>query len=197
LKLRELGHFPMFDHVFARVHFVCNRGVSHELCRHRIGIGLAQESTRYCNYADDRFGNEVAFIRPFWLVPGTRRHDRWIDFCQQCERAYLDDIADGGTPDESRGYLTNDLKTEVIITATFTAWRHFFKMRAKNRKAHKQMRQVMVPIRDMFAARFPEIFGDLVDENTTIPCPPPAPETVSVEIPKPPKLPSICKHEVE
>lgn len=110
------GHEAVLEHYDITVKFICDRGVSHELVRHRLA-SYCQESTRYCNYSKDGFGGEITVIKPIFLVEGTPGWDIWRDACRCAEDAYFDMLTFGCTPQEARSVLPNSLKTEVVMTA--------------------------------------------------------------------------------
>lgn len=156
-KLRRLGHLSVFEHVSATVRFVVDRGVSHELVRHRL-CAFSQESTRYCNYGAGRFGGEVTFIRPLFFPGGSKAMAAWTKVMLVSEQNYFDLIQKlGASPQEARCVLPNSLKTELVVTTNFREWRHIFNLRCSE-KAHPQMRQVMLPLEREFAERCPEVF---------------------------------------
>lgn len=157
------GHDAMLEHGSISVVVTCDRGVSHEIVRHRIA-SYAQESTRYCNYSKDKFNNEITVIEPYFFHEGTVAYDAWYDGCTSAERAYFDLLALGRTPQEARDVLPNSLKTEVVITMNPREWRHFFKLRAcgSSGKPHPQMLEIAVPMLRAFQQKFPVIFDDLV-----------------------------------
>lgn len=158
-RLIKMGHETPLEQASATVEFVCDRGVSHELVRHRLA-SFNQSSTRYCNFSKEKFGSEITVIKPFFFKEGTYRYNEWYSVMQSCEYVYLNLIEDGATPQEARSVLPNSLKTDVVITANFREWRHIFKLRC-SKTAHPQMRQAMLPIREEFNCRLPEVFGDL------------------------------------
>jgi thymidylate synthase (FAD) len=160
--LRDRGHFSMFDHVSVSVRFIVDCGVSHELVRHRIAA-YAQESTRYCNYGKE---GEVTFIQPCFcqeLLPQIEIFNVWKQACLNAEKAYLEMLAMKCSPEQARSVLPNSLKTEIVATLDFTSWRHVFKLRTSKR-AHPQMREVMVPLLAEFTARWPACFDDIIAE---------------------------------
>lgn len=132
------------------VHFVCDRGVSHELVRHRV-FSFAQESTRYCNYNKDKFGNELTFIEPCWDFDKPVEYFRdgeWPYFRSalgKAEDVYKELISHDWTPQQARAVLPNALKTEVCMTGFMSDWEHFFDLRC-NKAAHPQMRELAVPL---------------------------------------------------
>ena len=156
-QLLESEHESVLEHASATVRFVCDRGVSHELVRHRIA-SFSQESTRYCNYAKDKFNGECSFIAPPGLSDAALMC--WYDAMRSAEHSYFDLLGAGVSPQIARGVLPNSLKTEVVVTANMREWRHIFKLRTSP-KAHPQMRELMVPLLAKFKALVPIIFDDL------------------------------------
>ena len=153
------GHEAVLEHFDVTVKFVCDRGVSHEIVRHRMA-SYCQESTRYCNYSQDRFDNEITVIKPFFLDENTPAWLMWKRACQAAETAYFDLLDFGCTPQEARAVLPNSLKTELVMTANLREWRHFLKLRTA-KAAHPQMREVAIPLLEDFKARIPIIFDDI------------------------------------
>lgn len=156
-KLVESGHDAMLEHAAISVRIVCDRGVSHELVRHRVA-SFAQESTRYCNYASDRFGMEVSFIRPPMCKKGTAAGDAWEVACRSAETTYIRMVTELGIkPEIARSVIPHSLRTEIVVTANPREWRHIFALRCAP-DAHPQMREIMVPLQQDFAARWPSLF---------------------------------------
>jgi len=183
------GHVSVLDHEKVTVRVFCDRGVSHEVVRHRLGA-YSQESTRYCNYGGDRFGNEITAIEPFFFerlsqyrnvrVPyGPRslpaggvsfylastevlnEFDVWCMAMLFSEWAYATLInVFGRSPQEARSVLPNSLKTEIVITYDLTEWRHFLRVRTSP-KAHPQMREVAISLLRAFKQYLPTIFEDI------------------------------------
>ena len=153
------GHESVVEHASATVRFVCDRGVTHELVRHRLAA-YSQESTRYANYSKDKFGNEISVIRPIFWKEGTDGYARWERAMADAERAYLGLVEVGARPEEARSVLPNSLKTEIVMTANLREWRHVFKLRCAG-PAHPQIREIMLPLLDEFNRRMPAVFGDL------------------------------------
>lgn len=160
-RIVRLGHDSVLEHVSATVRIVCDRGVTHELVRHRL-CSFSQESTRYANYAQDKFGSEITVIRPFFWARDDERYQVWLKAMQACEDAYLGLVQAGATAQEARSVLPNSLKTEIVTTANIREWRHIFKLRC-DKAAHPQMRQVMLPLLAAFAERIPLLFDDLAE----------------------------------
>lgn len=150
------------------VHFVCDRGVSHEFVRHRV-MSFAQESTRYCNYSKDKFGNELTFIQPCWLdderlklygpyhtvIRDKSPESIFIANLNNAERDYLDLIGLGWKPQEARAVLPNSLKTELVVTGFVSDWNHFFDLRARGTTGapHPQAKELAEPLMEEFITR--------------------------------------------
>ena len=160
-RIVRLGHDSVLEHISVTVRIVCDRGVTHELVRHRL-CSFSQESTRYANYAQDKFGSEITVIRPFFWAADDARYGLWLSAMQACEDAYLRLVDAGATAQEARSVLPNSLKTEIVTTANIREWRHIFKLRC-DKAAHPQMRQVMLPMLAVFAQRIPLLYDDLVE----------------------------------
>lgn len=154
----ELGHESIIEHEKATVMFIVDRGISHEIVRHRIAA-YSQESTRYCNYSKDKFGNEITVIEPFFFI-GKPAYENWKESCQCAEKNYLKMLDLGCSPQEARSILPNSLKTEIVVTYNFREWRHFFKLRCSP-AAHPQMRQVAIPLLLLFKDKIPVLFDDI------------------------------------
>ena len=132
------------------VHFVCDRGVSHEFVRHRV-FSFAQESTRYCNYSKDKFNNECTFIQPPWLDDIETNSD-FKDSLEHSEAAYFALIKRGWKPQQARNVLPDALKTELVMTGFASDWEHFFKLRDAG-SAHPQARELAHPLHMEFLRR--------------------------------------------
>lgn len=138
----------------------CWSGNSHELVRHRIGVGYAQESTRFCNYSKGKFGSECTFIKPCFWQQGHPMFAKWLTAMETAEAVYLDMLGHGAKPQEARSVLPNSLKTEIVVTGTFTYWRHFFKLRTTS-AAHPQMLEVTLPLLSQFIELWAPVFDDI------------------------------------
>ena len=150
------------------VQFVCDRGVSHEFVRHRV-MSFAQESTRYCNYSKDKFGNELTFIQPCWLdderlklygpyhtvIRDKSLESIFIASLNNAEKDYIDLIDLGWKPQEARAVLPNSLKTELVVTGFVSDWNHFFDLRARGTTGapHPQAKELAEPLMKEFIAR--------------------------------------------
>lgn len=160
--LIKSGHEAMIEHCSITVKFICDRGVSHEIVRHRLA-SFAQESTRYCNYIKDDFGSEITVIKPLYLDENTDGYAHWKAACFVAEKAYFDLLNWGCTPQEARAVLPNSLKTEIVVTMNLREWRHFFNLRALGTtgKPHPQMKELALPLLNEFKQVLPEVFDDL------------------------------------
>lgn len=161
-NLIKRGHEAMLEHASLSVKFICDRGVSHELVRHRLA-SFAQESTRYCNYSQDKFGNELTFIKPCFWDDDDYNYIVWKTAMDDAESHYLEMICNGASPQEARSVLPNSIKTEVIMTANYREWRHFFWLRAarKTGPAHPQMEELTVPLLKEVYNLIPDVFDDI------------------------------------
>ena len=162
-SLIKSGHEAMLEHASVTVKFVVDRGISHELVRHRLA-SFAQESTRYCNYSKDDFGSEITFIIPEYLEYKSEGWNIWKESMKQAEDAYFKMLDFGLSPQQARAVLPNSLKTEVVMTANLREWRHFFKLRALGTTGnpHPQMLEVAVPLLEDMKNLIPVVFDDLV-----------------------------------
>ena len=129
-------------HCVETVRFITDRGVSHEIVRHRMS-SFSQESTRYCRYND-----EVTFIKPCFDVP-----ELWYEFMQMAENTYISMLENSNTPQEARSVLPNEVKTEIIMTTNRKNWRHFFELRTST-AAHPQMRELAIPLQGEMLRRW-------------------------------------------
>ena len=151
------GHLSVLEHASMTVRFVVDRGVSHELVRHRIA-SYSQESTRYCAYSRERFGGQVTFVEPPGLT--DEMHNRWTLACLGSEMSYLELIRMGASAQLARSVLNHSVKTEVVMTANFREWRTVFELRTA-RDAHPQMREVMIPLLVAARQEVPAVFDDV------------------------------------
>lgn len=155
------GHETVLEHEKVTVRVICDRGVTHEIVRHRIA-SYSQESTRYCNYSKDKFGGEINVIKPFfWEAPDcNEKYAIWEEAMKSAESAYNKLIALGATPQEARSVLPNSLKTEIVMTMNLREWRHFFKLRTA-KEAHPQMIEIAKPMLNEFKTKIPVVFDDI------------------------------------
>lgn len=154
------GHEAVLEHFSFSVRFTCDRGISHEIVRHRIA-SYCQESTRYCNYTDDKFKNQICFIKPSFFTQDNKLYQIWLNSCIQAEKAYFDLIKNGAKPQEARAVLPNSLKTELIMTANIREWRHFIKLRSSS-AAHPQIRELIYALLHICDYKNNVLFQDLI-----------------------------------
>jgi thymidylate synthase (FAD) len=192
-KLLRIGHLSVIEHCSITVKFVVNRGVTHELVRHRLA-SYSQESTRYCNYSKEKHGGGLNIIEPSHRSPDRvlvdvrdnddnlvslrwadgdntetaieQRRRLWQETLQEVERTYLKLLELGEKPQEARDILPIGLKTEIVTTANLREWRHIFWLRAINERAHPQIREVMLPLLAELQQRIPLIFDDVTEAHT-------------------------------
>ena len=153
------GHESVLEHEKISVKIICDRGISHEIVRHRIA-SYSQESTRYCNYYKNKFKKELTFIKPLFWDINSLEYDLWKESMQVSEKNYMKMIEMGVSPQEARSVLPNSLKTEIIVTMNLREWRHFFKLRTEI-KAHPQMREVAIPLCNKMKELIPVVFDDI------------------------------------
>lgn len=160
-KILKSGHESVIEHVSISVRVVCDRGVTHEIVRHRLA-SYSQESTRYCNYSANKFQNELTYIQPcFWNgEEDAMKMEIWLETMSFIEEKYMKLIELGAKPQEARSILPNSLKTEIVMTMNLREWRHFFKLRTSS-AAHPQMREVACMILDEMKKRIPVVFDDI------------------------------------
>jgi thymidylate synthase (FAD) len=165
-KIIKLGHLTILEHESMSVRIICDRGVTHEIVRHRIA-SYSQESTRYCNYG----GEEMQFIIPNWcanIKPGIYREviplngfdgsaEDWMQAMLNAEQSYNDLIKADWSPQQARSVLPNSLKTEIVMTANLREWKHFFNLRCA-KAAHPQMREIAIPMLKAFYDKLPVVF---------------------------------------
>jgi len=161
--LLKRGHHSVIEHVHMTVRFICDRGVTHELVRHRL-VAYSQESTRYCNYSKGKYGGGIILIDPcFWDTSkktDVSQRNEWKQVCREAEFYYLELLRKGASPQEARSVLPNSLKTEIVATANLREWRHIFTLRTA-KAAHPQMREIMVPLLKEVQERVPVLFDDI------------------------------------
>lgn len=156
-RLIDRGHESVLEHINVSMRIICDRGASHEIVRHRIA-SYTQESTRYCNYAKDKFGKEITVIKPPMKNEDMEQH--WMDAMLAAEKAYLAMLDAGATPEIARSVLPHATKVELVMTMNLREWRHFIRMRAA-KDAHPQVRQIAMHIYNIFSRNYPVIVGDI------------------------------------
>ena len=153
------GHESVIEHVSLTFKIICDRGVTHEIVRHRLA-SYSQESSRYCDYSNDKFGGELTFIKPCFWSEDDENFLLWKNTMAQLEKTYLEMRKNGARPEQARSILPNSLKTEIFMTANLREWRHFLKLRTANR-AHPQMREVALKIYKILHENLPILFSDI------------------------------------
>ena len=151
-RLIERGHESVLEHESITVRFVCDRGISHEIVRHRLA-SYSQESQRYVRYNDD-----IEFINP--RMPNAKTYEAWQELCERAEETYKELLSYGVQPQQARSVLPNSTKTEIVMTANLREWRHFLKLRTA-KVAHPQMRELTVPLLQELQERIPVVFDDI------------------------------------
>ena len=182
------GHESVLEHASVSVRVICDRGVSHEIVRHRVA-SYSQESTRYNNYSKDKYGSELTFIKPVWIdVPleilnminpkflmkaldmggklnGIAEDEfMWISTMDAIECMYFSLLKKGWAPEQACSILPNSLKTEIVMTMNLREWRHFLKLRT-DRASHPQMREIANMILDEFKSKIPVVFDDIEESE--------------------------------
>lgn len=168
------GHLSVLEHASITVRIICDRGVSHELVRHRIA-SYSQESTRYVNYKKK---DGCTFIIPSLLGEGANIKDitlnnakrmirLWVEAMQSSENAYNDLLDSGATPESARSVLPNSLKTEVVATMNIRTWRHVIEQRT-SLYAHPDIRVVFTSLLKEFKKELPALFGDIKEIQPTV-----------------------------
>lgn len=158
-RIVRSGHESVIEHANVTVRLIIDRGVSHELVRHRLAA-YSQESTRYANYSQERFGREITVIKPCFWEEGSPEYAIWEQAMRRAEEAYMQLLDQGASPQQARAVLPNSLKTEVVMTANLREWRHVFRLRCQ-KAAHPQIREVMLGLLDDMHSRIPVLFDDL------------------------------------
>ncbi|MHA1821452.1 MAG: FAD-dependent thymidylate synthase [Promethearchaeota archaeon] len=162
--LVRLDHGAMLEHGgYLSVHFICNRGFTHEIVRHRIA-SFAQESTRYVDYSKGKFNSEITVIKPPTLKEGTEEYKVWLNAMKEAEKAYLELRSKNVPAQIARGVLPIDVKTEITVSANHREWRNIFKLRCAP-DAHPSMHQLMRPLLKEVSEKIPILFDDLVQDK--------------------------------
>lgn len=158
-QIIKSGHESVLEHQIISVKFICDRGITHEIARHRIAA-YSQESTRYCRYSQDKFGNEITVIEPYFFKNDPITYQYWSEACRVAEKNYMALLDAGCSAQEARSVLPTCLKTEMVVTYNIREWRHFFRLRA-DKAAHPQMQQLAIPLLLYFKEQMPALFGDI------------------------------------
>lgn len=156
-NLIKSGHESVIEHFNITVKFITDRGISHEIVRHRLA-SYSQESTRYCNYSKDKFRNEITVIKPLNIT--NEQYPIWYNTCLQAEKAYFDLLNIGVKPEIARSLLPTCLKTELVMTMNLRELRHFLKLRA-SKAAHPDIRILAIDLLRQLQKQIPIIFNDI------------------------------------
>lgn len=157
--LMGVGHHSVIEHCCATFRIVTDRGITHEIVRHRLA-SYSQESTRYCNYSKEKFGREISVVAPSGIRPGNTdgSWELWKAAMAKAEEFYFMLLDAGHAPQIARSVLPTCLKTEIVMTANFREYLHFLKLRTSG-KAHPDMRRIAIPMGHMLATACPPVFG--------------------------------------
>lgn len=161
-RLIKRKHWSVLEHASISLRFICDRGVTHELVRHRLA-SYSQESTRYCNYSKGKFGNEITVIEPCFWGENSPEYQMWKKACEFSETMYMDLLNEGATPQQARSVLPNSLKTEIVVTMNVSEWRHFLEMRLVGIAGapHPQMVELAKLAYDILVDHYPLFFEDI------------------------------------
>ena len=154
-QVEQLAPELLLRHRFLSVKFIVNRAVTHEIVRHR-PCSFLQESQRYCRYSQDKFGNQVTFIRPMFFAPDSAEYKVWQQAMELTENLYLQ-LLETSTPQAARTVLPNSCKTEIIVYCNLAEWKHIFRLRTTS-AAEPSMREVMIPLATEVKKRYPALF---------------------------------------
>ena len=158
----KLGHESVLEHSLLTVRFTCDRGVSHEIVRHRMAA-YTQESTRYCNYASGKFGREITFVAPSTLKKDSIEYFEWYQACDEAEKNYIACMQLNMKPEQARAVLPMSVKTEVVMSANYREWRHFLKLRCA-KAAHPDIRKLALELLCELQLRIPVVFDDIYEK---------------------------------
>lgn len=160
----KLGHESVLEHSLLTVRFTCDRGVSHEIVRHRMAA-YTQESTRYCNYASGKFGREITFVAPSTLSKDSIEYFEWYQACDEAEKNYIACMQLDMKPEQARAVLPMSVKTEVVMSANYREWRHFLQLRC-TKAAHPDIRKLALELLCELQLRIPVVFDDIYEKYT-------------------------------
>jgi thymidylate synthase (FAD) len=157
------GHHSVIEHVNITVKFICDRGVTHELVRHRLA-SYSQESTRYANYSKDKFGKEITVVKPPFWSEDSAEYAEWRKAMKCAEKSYMRLIEMKARPEQARSVLPNSLKTEIVMTCNIREWRHVLNLRC-SKEAHPQIREIMLPLLSELHDKVPVVFDDIFQKH--------------------------------
>ena len=158
-QIIKAGHESVLEHFSFSVRFVTDRGISHEIVRHRIA-SFSQESTRYCNYGNDKFNGEITVVEPRQI---GEQKSNWLKACKISEEQYFE-LLKTESAQTARSVLPTSLKTEIIMTANLREWRHFLKLRT-SKNAHPDLRVLTIPLLKELKQLIPVVFDDIYEEE--------------------------------
>ena len=156
------NHESVLEHEKLSILFVIDRGISHELIRHRMA-SYSQESTRYCNYSKEKFGREITVIKPVFFK--ENKQTIWEKTMSYIENSYFNLLDEGAKPEEARSILPNSLKTEIVVTMNYRSLRNFFKLRCQT-AAHPQIKEVAIPFLRHLQKELPVLFMDITYDTS-------------------------------
>ena len=167
-RIIKSGHTSVLEHASIGVILTIDRGVTHELVRHRTGIAYSMESTRYNSYDNDKFDGELTVVRPVFWSDDRSESDKdnyttWLAAMEAAERLYLRLLKNGSSAQEARGALPHSIKADIAVTANLREWRHIFALRC-DKAAQPQMREIMLLLLEDFYKRVPVAFDDLYEK---------------------------------
>ncbi len=160
--LIKSGHESVLEHFSISVKMKVDIGVYKDITRHRAGTAFSIESTRFCNYSKDKFGNEISFIKPCNIEENTEMYSLWLSEMKNIEETYCKMADMGAKPDQLRMILPHSTASEVSMSANLRSWRHIFNMRCA-KAAHPSVRQAMLMILNKLYNHIPVIFDDLYE----------------------------------
>ncbi len=160
--LINLGHESVLEHSLLTVRFTCDRGVSHEIVRHRMA-SFTQESTRYCNYASGKFGRQIVFVEPSSLNKDSLEYFEWYQACDAAEKNYIACMQLNMKPEQARAVLPMSVKTEVVMSANYREWRHFLELRCA-KAAHPDIRKLALDLLCELQLQIPVVFDDIYEK---------------------------------
>ena len=158
-KLIDLGHEAMIEHFSISLKIIADTGVLKDITRHRL-VSFAVESTRYCLYAKDKFGNEISVMKPVHIPEGSPEYEVWLNCMKDIEKAYLKMAELGCKADACRMVLPHSTKAEIIMTANLREWRHVLRLRTAP-AAHPTVQQIMKMVLREFKKNIPVVFDDI------------------------------------
>ncbi len=156
--IRSKNHASVLEHASATFLIKTDRGISHEIVRHRIA-SFSQESTRYCNYSKDKFANEITVVKPCGVPEDSAMYEEWFNGCRAAERQYFEMLKCGASPQTARAVLPTCLKTEIVMTANLREWMHFLELRTSP-AAHPDIQIIANMIKDQLLSIAPTVFED-------------------------------------